>query len=491
MKKLFIVAIMAASIALLGCPGNKKSSNADAASADCGCRTAADSNSICASFVNGRCGFCAEQTCSKGDLCSYMPRDVDFHQKSNGYSTFIPACQNAFDWFSWQSFVAINWPSDANGNPLKVPIAEDPKAPRVWESYLGLDEVFNGAQKNHGGLLELGQIAKSGPHSFSGHNADMEPGSDKPLLDRNLNFTLYEIRINKTQADYIKQNGLTTWCGQKRFYDSVSNTVQFPSGSYKSDSVGSIEIKTAWRVLIPGVDDTTRYFTRKAVIVVPAEYVVTKVPIRDTVTVGLVGMHLVRNVSTDGTSWIWSSFEQVDNAPVCPDGKCPPGTSNYSYYNPACSNCLLNKEPSAKNNDFLWSVAQGSNRQYGRQYSNGGFGSQIGRINPVESSTDSISRIWQNKLKEAGSVWQYYHLIGSQWLNVEGSHGTSTFGIPPKQANTAMESYLQRLVVSSGSGSCMGCHGMYATGSYPKLLANLSFTLSHAPQDSSGCTKAR
>lgn len=480
MKKFIVLVFLAGTVVLLGCPAKKKGGSAGT---DCGCGNPADTNDICKSFVDGRCGWCADKTCEMGDFCSYMPRDVDFLQKQAGYSTFIPACQNAFDWFSWQSFVAANWPADANGNPLPVSIAEKPDAPRVWESYLTLPEVFDNAPRQSGEYMILSTISKAGPHMFDGDLDNLEPGSDKPLVDRNLNFVLYEIKVNRTEANYIQQNGLTTWCGQKRFYDSVSRAVSFPAGSYKSDSVGSIEVKTGWRVLIPGVDDPTHFFTRKAVIVVPKEYVATNVPIRDTVTVGLVGMHLVRNVSNKGTSWIWSSFEQVDNAPDCPNGKCPPDTAIYSFYNPACKTCSLNTAPVATDKKFLWSVAQGSSKQYGRLYATGGYGSQIGRINLVESSTDSISTLWRNKLKKAGSVWQYYRLIGSQWLNAEDSRGPdNTLGIPTAQANTAMESYLQIVKPATGSGSCMSCHG-FATGTYSKLNANLSFTLGYALKD--------
>lgn len=484
MKKFLVVAFLAGIIVLLGCPGKK---GGDGATGDCGCRNSKDTSNLCTSFIDGRCGWCADAVCKQGELCSYMPRDVDFFQKQAGYSTFEPACQNAFDWFSWQSFVAINWPSDASGTPLKIPLNEQPNAPRVWESYYTLPEVFDGAARNGTEYMLLGQNTKAGPHQFDGNIDDLEPGSDKPLIDRNLNFALYEIRLNQTHADYIKKNGLTTWCGQKRFYDSVSTYVQFPSGSYKSDSVGAIEIKTAWRVLVPGVDDPSRFFTRKAIIVVPAQNVVTKVPIRDTVTVGLVGMHLVRNVSNKGGDWIWSSFEQIDNSPECPNGKCPTEATVFSFYNPGCTGCKLNTAPSAPGNNFLWSVAQGTSRQYGRQYAVGGYGSQIGRINPVEKSTDSISTLWRNKLQKAGSVWQYYRLIGSQWLNAEDSRGLGNiYGIPVAQANTSMESYLQIVNTKTGGGSCMNCHG-FATGSFDKLNANLSFTLGYPPVDSNKC----
>ncbi len=482
MKKILVLALLAGAIALLGCPGKKKGMTAGPG---CDCFNATnDTNDICTSFIDGRCGWCADKTCEMGDFCSYLPRDVDFKQKENGYSTFLPQCQNAFDWFSWQSFIALNWPADANGNPLKIPFNQQPNAPRVWESFLTLAEEYDGIAHNNSGFMILGQNTKAGPHLFDGDIDDLEPGADKPLIDRNLNFALYEVRVNKTHADYIQKHGLTTWCGQKRFYDSVSRVIQFPSGSYGSDSVGAIELKTAWKVLVPGVDDTTRFFTRKAIIVVPKEYVVTKVEIRDTVTVGLVGMHLVRNVSNKGGEWIWSSFEQIDNSPECPNGNCPTDSAKYSFYNRACSTCTLNKAPSADKNKFLWSVGKGLTKQYGRQYAFAGFGSQIGRINPVEQSTDSISRLWQKKLAGMGSVWQYYRLIGSQWLNAEDSHGqTSTIGIPTAQANTAMGSYLQVVKPKTGSGSCMSCHG-FANGSYNKLNANLSFTLGYPPADS-------
>jgi hypothetical protein len=195
----------------------------------------------------------------------------------------------------------------------------------------------------------------------------------------------------------------------------------------------------------------------------------------------------VRNVETKGGEWIWTSFEQIDNAPECPGGNCADSSKIFSYFNPSCSTCVVNKPPVAKDNNFLWSVATGNNRQYGRAYSNGAYGSQIGRINAVERSTDSISTIWRNKLKQLNSVFQYYRLIGSQWLNAEDSRGpANTVGIPTAQANTAMESYLQIVKPKTGSGSCMSCHG-FATGSFSKLNANQSFTLGYPPADSANC----
>lgn len=489
---LFFSIIAAFVVVIAACPNPKLGT-----ATDCGCTeqfpVKADSP-LCTVFLKGHCGFCADQTCdSGGALCSYLPRDVDFMvgapgKSRAGYSTFIPICQKPFDWFSWQTFVALNWPADSAGNPLPVSIGQNPGAPRVWESYQTLSEIFNPGSKSGGGLLRLGQITKAGPHVFPGNIANLEAGSNQPLIDRNLNFALYEVRVNPEEAKYIQASGLTTYCGQKAYYEKGNRNVNFPMGSYEKDNVGSMEMKTAWRVLVPGVDNFAKYFTRLAVIEVPASYVVGKVPILDTVTVGLVGMHIIRKVSTQGSEWIWSSFEHIGNGPDCPDGKCPPNPGQWAFFNSGCTNCPLNTPPATSDPDFLWSPKQSSgNPQYARRYAQAGYyGTQAARINPVEKSTQSISAQWQAQLK--GTVWENYRLIGSQWLNEEGSRGASlTLGIPEKQANLALETYLQPVNTNTGSGSCMNCHGG-ATATFSPLYSNLSFVLTYPVPDSAGCS---
>jgi hypothetical protein len=494
--QLFLFATIAAFIFVIAACPNPKIGK----STDCGCTEQfpmqADTP-LCTAFANGHCGFCADRTCDTGgSLCSYLPRDVDFMvgapgKPKAGYSTFIPTCQKPFDWFSWQTFVALNWPSDSVGNPLPVQIGQTPNAPRVWESYSTLDEVFNPGSKRNSGLLRLGQITKAGPHVFPGNIANLEAGSNKPLIDRNLNFALYEVRVNPEEMKYIQSQGLTTYCGQKAFFEKGNRDVNFPSGNYPKNEIGAIEIKTAWRVLVPGTDNFGRYFTRIAIIEVPASAVVGNMPILDTVTVGLVGMHIIRKVSSQGSEWIWSSFEHIGNAPDCPDGKCPPNPGQWSFFNSACSSCPLNTPPATNDpasNPYLWSPKQASgNPQYARRYAQAGrYGTQAARINPIEISTQAISAQWQQKLK--GTVWENYRLIGSQWLDEEGSRGPSlTIGIPEKQANNVLETYLQKIDTKTGSGSCMNCHGG-ATATYSQLYSNLSFVLSYPAPDSSGCS---
>ena len=68
-----------------------------------------------------------------------IPHDADF---SDAPST-IQAIQHDFDVFSWQSFVALNWPTgpDGNADPTKMIGATGDNA-TVWDTYKESYEIF-------------------------------------------------------------------------------------------------------------------------------------------------------------------------------------------------------------------------------------------------------------------------------------------------------------------------------------------------------------
>src|SRR6478752_1799130 len=66
--------------------------------------------------------------------CSDLPKDVNFKQIAEGYAQINPVCQQPFDDFSWQSFVALNWPLG------------DLSQPRLWERFTDPDQIFNPPQ---------------------------------------------------------------------------------------------------------------------------------------------------------------------------------------------------------------------------------------------------------------------------------------------------------------------------------------------------------
>jgi hypothetical protein len=70
-------------------------------------------------------------------VSSTLPFDATFSQKPT-----VDQLQQAFDIFSWASFVALNWPSNPDGTPMDGPITSNPTAPRVWEAYIAATGVF-------------------------------------------------------------------------------------------------------------------------------------------------------------------------------------------------------------------------------------------------------------------------------------------------------------------------------------------------------------
>jgi len=95
---------------------------------------------------------------------------------------------------------------------------------------------------------------------------------------------------------------------------------------------GAMELKIAWR-LLGASDDASRYITEQVLLAVAPDLVSGNQPICATVTVGMVGMHIIQRNPDYATNtalkpeWIWSTFEHVDNAPLA-QAACDPATPN-------------------------------------------------------------------------------------------------------------------------------------------------------------------
>src|SRR5215470_15590683 len=146
-------------------------------------------------------------TAPHDQLCSFIPHTVIETIGGTGYSQLSPMQQMPFDVFSWQTFVALNWPAMPDGTPLDAPINSHPDAPRVWNSYADVFEVFNvesptGLKGSPDACAALGApdlpvlqlIAKS--NILPAMQGSILQATEQPLIDRNLNFVLYDIRMN-------------------------------------------------------------------------------------------------------------------------------------------------------------------------------------------------------------------------------------------------------------------------------------------------------
>jgi len=247
------------------------------------------------------------------ELCATLPNDNTDFSELFVYIFLSAAAQNSFDIFSWQSFIALNWPVDRDGAPLPSLSTDDEHIPQ-WADYITPQELFASNQEH-----TICDSDSSGKFTLTTSNYLQPTGH--PLIDQNLNYVVYDVRVNSIMADYMRKNDLTTVAGQHRFSET-NRDYDFPVGFYDNPitktggHAGSIALKTAWKVIDKSERNPNRFFTVNGNIAIPAEFSETGENLCIEATLGLVGMHIMRRTeSGNGNEWIWSTFEHIDNAP--------------------------------------------------------------------------------------------------------------------------------------------------------------------------------
>lgn len=383
-----------------------------------------------------------------------------------------------FDYFSWESFIALNWPAaaGARGTPdqpnnanvfLKAPSG----APVVWGSYKDSFDLF-------------GQKGDQRPPAWDAPNTSPCPNAQSaektlafitkgdtplmqtaqafsfPLVDQRGNYVYYDIRYDQAQYNFIRgQDGdPTSWLYLVKNLapkENVPKGLQMPmSTTTPSPVLGSIMVKASWRIKTDK-DDPSRFYTVNAQVYNPQTKACTQMPVL------LVGLHVAHKVSPF-TEWVWSTFEQVDNVPPDPDitPKPAPPPGGYSFNNgtetPKTSGGFDYKPP-------LQPVPSPSPVQ-------------VTRVNPIPAtpqgaSTRDVNAYFQQLLK--GTVWQYYQLVITQWPSNPGLDAfvlMENGGVYPRDSgaafpvngavNTTQETYFQTPNDAAGAGgnSCMSCH---------------------------------
>ena len=435
-------------------------------------------------------------------VCPDIPHDIT-HKLNPGYRNLTETDQFFFDNFSWQMFVGLNWPADAQGNPMAGTIGDHPNAPRVWEFYPSADSVFHVNAGLGGDCLAAATeeqkrvfhlISKGEQIGLADSLPELEingilQATGQPVIDRNLNFALYDVVLNPTEVTYIQGKGLDTYEGQVKFKDSGED-ISFPLGFYEVNetktggSVGAIEIKTAWRILDPSLgDDPSRFYTIEAKVVVSAEASDSGEGFCFDATLGLVGFHAIqRTTNPNPQNWMWATFEHVDNAPEAQNAEDPtnttititdcqtptdPGTTRWSFFNSECEGCATNEAPKPP---YKWAATP----PYARNYATDGkYGTQVVRCWQIFTETQYMNQKFQEQLK--GTVWANYMLINTQWQFIPDSPPQNPQSAPTFLTNTTQETYIQ--IEGSGPkiGSCADCHARaQTTAGQP---ANFSYTL--------------
>ncbi len=374
----------------------------------------------------------------------------------------LESLQHDFDVFSWQTFVALNWASDASGNPKKnVKFGEDQSGLTVWQAWKSSREIFlpKGAKPNawgevenlpvvcegltkeqlEKGIITLTQVGKT-PNVL---DESGEPFQTGPLIDQNGQYTRYEILTNKSMFDYIVNNELYNQQGQEKFDKNADFPVSKINGNDNtappnSARVGAIMVKASW-IKMGGKYDESKFHTAYALVYDnPHEQAGVKAAC-SLVKVGLVGFHIAHKTETD-PQWVWSTFEHIDNAPT--QGEA----ADKSFYNFHDKNSTypVNEPPARPWNPAIPYTTP----------------TKVERVIPLDDDVKELNKKYQDAFRRIvpNSVWANYELISTQWPTDPESVSDGTGRPAPTfLANATLETYIQGKVPQTSS-NCIACH---------------------------------
>ena len=417
-----------------------------------------------------------------GELTPRIPLDVnrDLQKKLVDQKKFAEE-QLLFDLLSWRTFVALNWPVDAAGNPQ--PKITDPGR-KYWDTFKTDLDTFlpDGTKPAPWGSNHLNQyLAARGIQAGAGTRVldslssvhghlnfkiskvpDVTQAFKFPIWDQNGNMLRYEILLNQDEFDYIVANDLYSLDGQAAF-SIKGGKVSFPMDNPESGKLGAMELKLAWKVLDPSKGDLPeRFLTVKATIFSgPDGTTPTQA------TLGLVAMHISHRTQSS-PQWIWSTFIHVDslqtNSLATFHGKPIPTL----FYNPGNPTAPVNV-PSQTTPPFL----------------DGQTPTQVLALTAIPLATQEVNRVARHELERRGSVLQYFELMNTQWPTNPATPPTPPGMLPASIDNKAggrptpvylinplMETYFQLgnqpagpqeqagtdQTQVFGTESCVGCH---------------------------------
>jgi hypothetical protein len=326
--------------------------------------------------------------------------------------------QNAVDIFSWNEFVAFNWPATQTCMPdtAKSILAIKPgnQGPVVWQTQMTSDDVFVAP----GGSPAAWCSGKSLAALFAKQPIELLHTAQTAAPPQSLEHLASVI---SQPTDVTAVGGVVTdqadrWLRYERLMNQGEYTAITSNNWYKRSvlnaimaltlPVGSIEFKSAWKILSGSEIKSGRYYTTRAIVYNTPDGA--KSPGPNPVTLGLVGLHIIAKTPTQG-GFFWSTFEQVDNDTVFID---PHKTGPY------------NKQTAQKPYTELKANGTPINAPV-----------QIKRLHKIEANP-ALNAYYQKLL--AGSVFAYYRLVSTQW-----QFGGAPQGAPANVANIVIETYVQ------------------------------------------------
>lgn len=453
---------------------------------------------------------------NKNNTCSCYAIDSTSYKLPITFNNKVPGDLQSFnqtlaDCFAWQSFIALNWPTNPSsgfGTPNDLSFVQ-------WETYMPREVMFpdDGSKPPAWGTLvsdEYSSLFKSQKllmkktqtklltfvskiDESSDPQVNFSPNQAAPfnkpswLGAQNNTNVWYEIMLNKDYYDYIVKKGFYNAQVQ---HDSINlnQPINFPQGEYNGIT-GAIELKAAWlEVPDPTSAKWKRYKLSNATVLDP----ITK-KLRNTV-VALVGLHILHKTQNQPT-WVWATFEQVDNVPDNNNLSAPaPSQYGYNFYNANCKDQSVTiKTPVGDSTKVVTCVANTPPPYYLDQA--GPVPTQTTRINSIDKKQAApINSVMQKNIQKfyPNSVWQYYELVDVIWSQSYQPDPTTPIQSPRNintssmlsgvttVANSTMESYVQ------STNTCYSCHVFSTVAPYPpdaknnNVFGDFSFAISFA-----------
>ena len=310
-----------------------------------------------------------------------------------------------FDDYSWRTFISMVWPAvnGQRGVPDPTKNVSDSSSPLVFETFKSDWELFQtpssaprSSWNEFTGVNPCGSVPATVGFddmvlaSFTKFGNLGEAGSQgrqNPLIhalpSQNGKWARYLTAFNQTEYTQIVN-------GQLYLLDTLQKSV--PVTFQK----GALDVKSAWMDMTNVPDaQKSRYYTRQAWVTDPTS------PPGSGCTkiwVGLVGLHIVQKTATR-PQWIWSTFEQVDNVPQSPGATGPFGF-NDARGTASPISPPVKPDPNGGFPATNWASPQIYN---------------VVRLQPIHPSTQTTNKSYQQSLAAAGSKWQFYQLVMTQW----------------------------------------------------------------------------
>jgi hypothetical protein len=402
----------------------------------------------------------------------------------------------AFHQFMWQSFLYLVTPSQQS---------PDLKNFETWMPSYGMFVPAGETPTKWGQTASPDYCQVQAQDGYVYSNLTLQAGSDQPLIDQNKNPVYYGMAVNKPAYDFITQCDLyQSQCGLSLAPDLldqdqeavVNIPLQYPHLAFPD---GSVELKTAWKVLSTEEQESELFFVRQGMV----QFGQTESETCEPVTFGLVGMHIVSN-TPNNPEFIWATFENKNNVPDCSNLSAKPAKGNWSFLSRDCAkdaNCITNEylgsdtpaeicrmHPWGDPTLGTWPDDLNCRAQPTPSY----VCNRDVQKNVIVPNTVNLIMINRsvNKLLSQSkdyALWANYELVGNMW--------TKYGYLPPylqvqqgslSAANSTMESFVQNGVSGkTNPTNCFSCHNLdgktqvLSAGGVPKPIQLPPAGLSH------------